>query len=134
MYVPAAFGFWLGIKRRGNPYGVYTLTGGLVGLVTLSGILVELSLAKEGFLPADLQWAYVIPAYFVGPTLLFGAGTLFGNVVKRRAWPETFAESTSEQDRRQSSARLSDRATLILAAIITGVAQVAAAYIGSSGP
>ena len=79
----------------------------------------------EVWLPNLLWWGLT-------PTLLFLAGALLGDVVKRRAWPESLAEPTNDAGQLVVDRRLTDRQTII-AAIISSVAAVVATLIGEWG-
>jgi hypothetical protein len=134
-FAPTPFGFWLGVKRRGNPYGIYVVTSVSVGLLNVAFVVGEELVAgrisklwrtlPEVWLPNLLWWGLT-------PTLLFLAGALLGDVVKRRAWPESLAEPTNDAGQLVVDRRLTDRQTII-AAIISSVAAVVAALIGEWG-
>lgn len=138
-YAPVLFGAWLGIKRRGRPYRIYILAGISVGLLVASFIVTEIVGAEDVqfFRNNPQQVPMNILFWFVSPSLLFTSGALFGDVIKRRAWAQSYSEPTAHLDTTQPAEGLSIRATVIwgvigtiAAAVITGVFQLAAAVMG----
>jgi hypothetical protein len=136
IYAPLPVGIWLGLKRRGRPYGVYALTSAVVGILALGGVIGE----SLGDNDTQWNWAYAIITYTVGPALLFMAGTLFGDAVKHRAWPQSYAELANVPDRANASQGLTVRQTFVLAivvALIPAIAQMSVPVIEAlldSGP
>jgi hypothetical protein len=121
IYGPLPVGIWLGLRRRGRPYGIYALCGVLVGVLTLTGVLLEWLLYE----PIKLAWSYLIITYVVGPTFLFVAGTLFGDALKHRAWSKHCAEPAKVQSKVENTQDLTVRQTFVLAIVVALIPAIA---------
>jgi hypothetical protein len=131
---PILCGVWLGITRRGRPYWIYVLTAVVVGILMLSGVIVDAwRLEGRDFAAEQWSWAYIIPFHFLVPTLLFLSGTLFGDAIKRRALAKSLAETTTDRGTPIPDEGLSLGASAILAAVIAGAASIVAALV-DGGP
>jgi hypothetical protein len=81
LFSPLFFGFWLSLRWLGRHPRNYVFGGLLVGLA-LCGFFVWLLFAVEASGPA---WVSGLATYVVSPALLFVAGGLLGDLVKRWA-------------------------------------------------
>lgn len=142
-YTPVFFGLWLGLKRRGRPYWIYTFTAAWVGFINFVAFIIEGWIIGElsPALERPSQWPMFL--FFMGllPSLMFGAGALFGDAIKRKMWPVALTEPTiSGQDTVDTRATgMSIRLTVILGVIpiVIGIVQILLAvvqFIVSRGP
>lgn len=141
IYAPLLFGFWIGFRRSGSPWGTYALNSFFVGLLGATTVGVfewaypegqpEQILTVVGFL-------LLILVGFVGPFLLFFSGTLLGTFVKRQVLgqhPARFKGDSGSDDMPPSRA---DRTTayiaaggVVIAAFINKLPEIITALAGS---
>ena len=84
-YAPLVFGFWLGFRKSGTPWGTYALSGVAVGFLTVVLVCI-LGLPIQGGALFSLEsLLYFFPTFLIVPALVFWTGTLLGHFVKQRA-------------------------------------------------
>jgi hypothetical protein len=102
-YAPLVFGFWLGFRKRGKPWGTYVLSGVAVGLLALVGVYIVAGLLF-GVLDDFFSTVVLSSEFaesFIELVAMFWAGTLVGNFVKQRALGAQTTAWQIEQEREE---------------------------------
>ena len=100
-YAPLVFGFWLGFRKRGKPWGTYVLSGVAVGLLALVWVFIAAGLlfpVPVGFF-STVVLSSEFAESFIELVAMFWAGTLVGNFVKQRALGAQTTAWQIEQER-----------------------------------
>jgi hypothetical protein len=117
-YAPLVFGFWLGFRKRGKPWGTYVLSGIAVGLLALVGVYVAAQLLLR--VPDDFFSTVVLSSdfaeYFIELVAMFWVGTLLGNFIKQRALGAQATASWQVEQEREERRREREQAKSTLEA------------------